>query len=85
MAGKKNEASFEELFGSLEERARKLEQGNLSLEDSLRLYEEGAEIADRLRELLDGAELRIEKLHARLAADRSQLRELEAAYGEDDE
>lgn len=77
--------SFEELFSALEERARKLEQGNLGLEASLALYEEGAEIAARLRELLEGAELRIEKVRAKVETERSGFRELEVAYGEEDE
>jgi exodeoxyribonuclease VII small subunit len=76
---------FEELFAALEEKARKLEQGNLPLEDALRLYEEGADLAEKLRAILDSAELRIERLQVRLEEDRSQLREIEAAYAPDDE
>ncbi|MEX2081537.1 MAG: exodeoxyribonuclease VII small subunit [Dehalococcoidia bacterium] len=79
------EQSFESLFGSLEEKARKLESGNLPLEESLRLYEEGAGIADRLREILDNAELRMRALQVRLEEDRSTLREIEATYGDEDE
>lgn len=84
MTRAKKDESFEELFAALEERARKLEQGNLPLEESLKLYEEGAAMAGRLREILDAAELRIEKLHIRLDADRSEFREIESAYGEEE-
>jgi exodeoxyribonuclease VII small subunit len=77
--------SFEDLFAALEEKARRLEQGNLPLEDSLRLYEEGAGLVDKLRAILEGAELRVRTLQTRLEADESELREVEAEYGTDDE
>ena len=48
-----DEASFEALYGALEDKARQLEQGNLPLEESLRIYIEGAELVDRLRGILD--------------------------------
>lgn len=40
----------------------KLEQGNLSLEESLRFFEEGVTLARRGHTLLDGAEKRVELL-----------------------
>ena len=57
--------SFEGLYSALEEKARKLEAGNLPLEESLALYEEGAALAGRLREVLAAAELRIQNVHRR--------------------
>ena len=79
------EKSFEQLYAALEEKARKLEQGNLPLEASLKLYEEGAAIADDLRKILEGAELKVKTLHVRLEDDRAQIREVEAGYdGEPD-
>ncbi len=79
------EKSFEQLYAALEEKARKLEQGNLPLEASLKLYEEGAAIADDLRKILEGAELKVRTLHVRLEDDRAQIREVEADYdGEPD-
>ena len=79
------EKSFEQLYAALEEKARKLEQGNLPLEASLNLYEEGAAIADDLRKILEGAELKVKTLHVRLEDDRAQIREVEADYdGEPD-
>ena len=74
------EKSFEQLYAALEEKARKLEQGNLPLEASLKLYEEGAAIADDLRNILEGAELKVKTLHVRLEDDRAQIREVEADY-----
>ena len=79
------EKTFEQLYAALEEKARKLEQGNLPLEASLKLYEEGAAIADDLRKILEGAELKVRTLHVRLEDDRAQIREVEADYdGEPD-
>jgi exodeoxyribonuclease VII small subunit len=72
--------TFEQLFGALEEKARKLEQGNLPLEESLKLYEEGVALVDRLREMLEGAELRVRTLQSRAEAERAELREVEAGY-----
>ena len=76
--------TFEELYAALEERARRLEAGNLPLEESLKLYEEGAAIVDKLREILGSAELRIRKLQGRLEDDRAELREDEAEYAADE-
>ncbi|MFN0095341.1 MAG: exodeoxyribonuclease VII small subunit [Dehalococcoidia bacterium] len=56
-------ATFEALYTELEETARKLEQGNLPLEESLALYEQGAALVAKLRVLLQGAEARIQTVH----------------------
>lgn len=84
MAAKSNGTgeSFEALYAALEEKARRLEQGNLPLEEALTLYEQGAEIAGKLRTILDQAELRVQSLQVRMEEDRSQLREIEAEYEE---
>jgi exodeoxyribonuclease VII small subunit len=79
------ELTFEELYGQLEEKARKLEQGNLPLAEALKLYDEGAALVHRLREILDAAELRVETIQSRLSEDEAQLREVEAGYDEDEE
>ena len=79
------EPTFEELYVQLEEKARKLEQGNLPLAESLKLYDEGAALVHRLREILEAAELRVETIQSRLSEDEAQLREVEAVYGEDEE
>lgn len=74
------ERSFEELYAELEDRARRLEEGNLPLEESLKLYEEAAALADRLRGILEGAELRVRTVQRRFERDESALQELETAY-----
>lgn len=80
----KAEKTFEELYADLEEKARRLEQGNLPLEESLKLYEEGAALVDRLRVVLEGAELRVRTLQTRMAEERAELRDVAAVYGEGD-
>lgn len=72
--------SFEALYAALEERARRLEQGNLSLEDSLKLYEEGAAVVAELRTVLDAAELRVRTVRNQVDSDDNQFREPEAEY-----
>lgn len=77
------EPTFEELYSALEDKARKLEQGNLPLEESLKLYEEGAALVDRLRVILEKAELRVRTVQGRFDEERADLREVEAEYGDE--
>lgn len=74
--------TFEELYAALEAKARRLEEGNLPLEESLRLYDEGARLVDQLREVLGKAELQVRTLQTRLDEGGAQARELEADYDE---
>lgn len=53
---------FEEALGELERRVKRLEAGELSLEDSLRLFEEGVELARTCHEQLEAAEQRVSQL-----------------------
>jgi exodeoxyribonuclease VII small subunit len=83
MASKKTPAdneSFELLYKRLEDTVSKLEQGNLSLEESLSLYEEGTELAKRCQELLQNAELRVTRLQAQFSESASLLRESPPDY-----
>ena len=54
--------SFENALKDLEDRVRKLDSGELPLEDALRLFEEGVGLVRECQELLDGAERRIVEL-----------------------
>lgn len=56
------ELSFDRIVQRLRTVVGQLENGNLSLEDSLRVYEEGVGLARRGHELLDSAEKRVELL-----------------------
>ncbi len=56
------EIGFEAAFAELEQVVRQLEEGNLSLEETITLYERGQALARRCQELLHQAELRVEQL-----------------------
>jgi exodeoxyribonuclease VII small subunit len=62
MPAPRSRQSFEELYQQLEEKVSLLEQGGLSLDDSLSAYEEAVTYAQRCQQLLDRAELRITRL-----------------------
>ena len=51
--------SFEQSIKRLEEVVAALESGKLSLEDSLKLYEEGTQLVAACSEFLDSAEQKI--------------------------
>ena len=57
-----DQLDFEQAFEELQALVRQLEQGELPLEDSLRLFERGQGLAIRCSHLLDEAELRLRKL-----------------------
>ncbi len=54
--------SFEDVYGQLETAVQRLEDGGLSLDQSIDLFEQGMRLAKQCRDLLDGAELRISTL-----------------------
>jgi exodeoxyribonuclease VII small subunit len=56
------EPGFDGVLARLREVVERLEGGNLSLEESLRVYEDGVGLARRGHELLDRAEKRVELL-----------------------
>jgi exodeoxyribonuclease VII small subunit len=57
--------AFEEALGQLDEAVAALESGDLTLEDALRVFEEGVRLTQRCQEALDNAELRIQRLRLR--------------------
>ncbi len=66
MAAPKQRQTFEDLYRQLEEKVSRLEQGGLSLDDSLSTYEEAVSLAQRCQKILDQAELRITRLRESL-------------------
>lgn len=62
---KDNPESFENLFSELEATVAKLEAGDLSLDESLALYQRGMELAKKCGEMLDQVELRVKELSPR--------------------
>ena len=71
MAEKKQKISFEEALSRLEEIVRHLEKGDLPLNDSLTLYEEGTGLIASCNKMLDEAEQKVVKL--RKGSDRSPV------------
>ena len=55
-------ASFEEQLMALESVVERLEQGELSLEESVRLFEEGMKLSDACKKELEAAEGKIQLL-----------------------
>ncbi len=60
MAGKK--LTFEQSMNRLEEIVGKLEQGECGLDESLKLFEEGAKLAASCNQMLDQAEQKVDLL-----------------------
>ena len=54
--------SFEVAFTELEQAVQKLELGELTLDESMALFERGQALATRCQEQLDAADLKIEGL-----------------------
>lgn len=54
--------SFEQALSELEGRVRQLDSGELPLEQSLRMFEEGISLVRECQELLDAAERRVIEL-----------------------
>ena len=62
MAEKKQAFRFEDALSRLEDIVRHLEKGDLPLEESLALYEEGTGLIKTCSKLLDEAEQKVVKL-----------------------
>ncbi|HUV37880.1 MAG TPA: exodeoxyribonuclease VII small subunit [Patescibacteria group bacterium] len=58
--------TFEDAAGRLEEIVRRLEEGEVPLEESIKLYEEGMKLGTMCRRILDEAEQRIQKLSSEI-------------------
>ena len=56
--------SFEDALRALEDVVRKLESGEVALEESITLYERGEELRKQCQARLDSASARIEKIVA---------------------
>lgn len=69
---KKERLSFEDALARLEEIVEKLEAENISLEESVKLYEEGIELSKSCTQTLEQAELRIEKVNEQHADNKDE-------------
>ena len=66
-------ATFESSMQRLEQIVRALERGDVPLEESLKLFQEGTELVRKCQTLLDNAELQVKKVMT--AADGSPVME----------
>ena len=66
--------TFEESMSRLEQIVRAMEQGNVPLEESLKLFQEGTELVRSCGKLLDDAQMQIQKVMT--AADGSPVLEV---------
>ena len=57
-----NNRTFEENMGRLEQIVRAKERGDVALEESLKLFQEGTELVRNCGKLLDEAELQVKKI-----------------------
>ena len=65
--------TFEESMNRLEQIVRAMERGDVPLEESLKLFQEGTELVQTCTKLLDDAQLQIKKVMT--AADGSPVME----------
>jgi exodeoxyribonuclease VII small subunit len=54
--------SFEQAFAELEQTVQRLSEGDLTLDESLALFERGQALATHCNALLEGAELKLRQL-----------------------
>lgn len=62
----KTKSSFKKDFERLEEISQKLESGDITLEESIKLFEEGVTLSKKLLEALNKAELKVNQLKKEL-------------------
>ncbi|WP_251546254.1 exodeoxyribonuclease VII small subunit [Limosilactobacillus caecicola] len=78
MATTRKKVTFEEQMANLQEIVNQLQQGNLSLDDSIKQFKDGMKLANKLQTQLDKADQTL----AQLMGDDGQLQPAEEA-GED--
>lgn len=54
--------TFEESMARLEQIVRAMERGDVALEESLKLFQEGTELVKNCQKLLDDAQLQVKKI-----------------------
>ena len=81
---KSRSKTFETSLRELENAVRRLEEGNLTLDEATKLFESGMLLASRCNELLTSAELKISHLQSRFS-DQMALVPDEAEYDDEPE
>ncbi|MEE1327925.1 MAG: exodeoxyribonuclease VII small subunit [Oscillospiraceae bacterium] len=57
-----NNMTFEQSMQRLEQIVRAMERGDVALEESLKLFQEGTELVRNCNQLLDDAQLQVKKI-----------------------
>ena len=70
----KKKMTFEESMARLEQIVRAMERGDVALEESLKLFQEGTELVKNCGKLLDEAQLQVNQIL--VAADGSPVEEV---------
>lgn len=65
-AGAQEERTVEELISRLEEISEQIQDGNIGLEESIRLYEEGQALAKECEKRLSAAQKKLEVINPNL-------------------
>lgn len=58
----KENLTFEQSMGRLEQIVRAMERGDVALEESLKLFQEGTELVRSCNQLLENARLQVKKI-----------------------
>lgn len=74
--------SFEALMTRLEEITRHLERGDIPLEESLKIFEEGTSLIQTCKRMLDGAEQKVRLL---TRGERDEMTPFGSTDGEDED
>ena len=64
MATPKKEKTYEAQLDELEALVQKVESGNLPMEETLKLYQQGMEMAQKMAARLEGAQRELEEIGA---------------------
>lgn len=75
MSKSDNSMDFEKKLAELEALVTRLENGDLSLEESLQAYESGIRLTRECQKMLDQAQLRIETATSELSAPQTESRD----------
>jgi exodeoxyribonuclease VII small subunit len=81
-------ASFEEQLTALEGVVERLERGELTLDESVRLFEEGVKLSEACKKELEAAEGKIQVLverGSRMVVKDLEVEDLDVEVGEDEE
>lgn len=72
---KKTDMTFETAMAELEKITDRLSEGSLSLDEMMKLYEQGQELSAYCRKILDSYGKKLEKAEAKAAAKKAEVNE----------